>query len=85
MYVQCGQSASRFQARPGHGKGACHLRGWARELHRAAGSRRVQTVPTVETCAIAWCVTVEVAVETLMRRFCGDRVSGELDGDLVRG
>jgi hypothetical protein len=40
LYVQCGQSALRFPARPVHREGTCQLRGWVGELHRAADSRR---------------------------------------------
>jgi hypothetical protein len=48
-------SLTRFLARPGHGKGACRLRGWAGELRSTAGSRRDQTVPkSVERVVCRW-------------------------------
>jgi hypothetical protein len=50
-YIQSGQSALRFRTRPGQGSLPA-ARGWAGTLRHAAGSYRVQAVPTNMVCLL---------------------------------
>ena len=65
-------------ARPGHGKGACQLHGWAGELRTTVGYQRVHIVPTsMETSAIVGASLLRLQWMHWYLGFIMTRVSGE--------